>query len=55
MTASSSPDHLAKPDALTGTVMRPDTFRRYAAEAGLHSVEILPIVHEMFRIYHLEP
>jgi 2-polyprenyl-3-methyl-5-hydroxy-6-metoxy-1,4-benzoquinol methylase len=44
-----------RPSVATGTVMRPDTFRRYAAEAGLHRVEILPIEHDTFRIYRLEP
>ena len=29
-----------RPSAETGTVMRPDTLRRYAIEAGFSSVEI---------------
>jgi SAM-dependent methyltransferase len=41
------------PSAGTGTVMRPDTFRRYAAEAGFAGVEELPIEHELFRFYRL--
>jgi SAM-dependent methyltransferase len=44
-----------RPSVGTGTVMRPDTFRRYAAEAGFGPVTILPIEHETFRIYRLEP
>jgi 2-polyprenyl-3-methyl-5-hydroxy-6-metoxy-1,4-benzoquinol methylase len=44
-----------RPSVATGTVMRPDTFRGYAAAAGLHRVEILPIEHDTFRIYRLEP
>ena len=43
------------PSAGTGTLMRPDTFRRYAAEAGFTSVETLPIDHLMFRFYRLTP
>jgi 2-polyprenyl-3-methyl-5-hydroxy-6-metoxy-1,4-benzoquinol methylase len=42
-----------QPSAMTGTVMRPATLRRYAAEAGFREVEILPIEHEMFRFYRL--
>ena len=43
------------PSVGTGTVMRPDTVRRYAAEAGFKDVEILPIEHDMFRFYRLHP
>jgi 2-polyprenyl-3-methyl-5-hydroxy-6-metoxy-1,4-benzoquinol methylase len=38
----------------TGTVMRPDTLRRYAQEAGFDEVTVLPIEHDMFRFYRLE-
>jgi SAM-dependent methyltransferase len=41
------------PSAETGTVMRPDTFRRYAAEAGFSNVEILPVDSENFYFYRL--
>jgi SAM-dependent methyltransferase len=41
------------PSAGTGTVMRTDTLRRYAAEAGFADVEVLPIEHEIFRFYRL--
>lgn len=44
-----------RPSAGTGTVMRPATFRRYALDAGFRSVTILPIDHEVFRFYRLEP
>jgi 2-polyprenyl-3-methyl-5-hydroxy-6-metoxy-1,4-benzoquinol methylase len=39
----------------TGTVMRTDTLRRYAKEAGFSNVEILPIEHFFFRFYRLTP
>jgi hypothetical protein len=40
----------------TGTVMRPDTFRRYAGEAGFKEVEILDQVeHDFLRFYRLRP
>jgi 2-polyprenyl-3-methyl-5-hydroxy-6-metoxy-1,4-benzoquinol methylase len=40
-----------QPSAGTGTVMRPETFRQYAREAGFRDVEILPIEHDLFRFY----
>jgi 2-polyprenyl-3-methyl-5-hydroxy-6-metoxy-1,4-benzoquinol methylase len=39
--------------AETGTVMRPDTLRRYAMEAGFSSIEIMPIETDMWRFYRL--
>lgn len=42
-----------QPSAGTGTVMRPDTLRRYASEAGFREVEILPIEYPFFRFYRL--
>jgi 2-polyprenyl-3-methyl-5-hydroxy-6-metoxy-1,4-benzoquinol methylase len=39
----------------TGAVMRPDTLRRYAEEAGFGRVEILPIDHFEWRFYRLIP
>ncbi|MBW3575903.1 MAG: class I SAM-dependent methyltransferase [Actinobacteria bacterium] len=42
----------AESSAATGTVMRPDVFRRYAQEAGFSDVEVLPIEHPFFRFYH---
>lgn len=41
------------PSAATGTVMRPDTLRRYAREAGFAEVEVQPIEHDTFRLYRL--
>jgi 2-polyprenyl-3-methyl-5-hydroxy-6-metoxy-1,4-benzoquinol methylase len=43
------------PSAETGTVMRPDTLRRYAREAGFRAVEILPIENYFFNFYRLIP
>ena len=43
------------PSAATGTVMRADTLRGYAAEAGFAEVEVLPIEHDVFRFYRLHP
>jgi len=42
------------PSAGTGTVMRPDTLRGYAREAGFREVEILPIDNFFFRFYRLQ-
>lgn len=44
-----------RPSEGTGTVMRPDTLRRYATEAGFGGFEILPIDHDAFRLYLLRP
>ncbi|HET7829753.1 MAG TPA: methyltransferase domain-containing protein [Candidatus Limnocylindrales bacterium] len=47
---------LADPPSVgTGTVIRPDTVRRYAADAGFASTTVLPIEHEVFRFYRLDP
>jgi SAM-dependent methyltransferase len=43
------------PSVATGTVMRPDVLRRYAAEAGYDRVEVLPIEAEFWRFYRLMP
>jgi SAM-dependent methyltransferase len=44
------------PPALgTGTVMRPDILRGYARQAGFSGVEILPIEHDFWRFYRLQP
>jgi len=42
-----------QPSAATGTVMRADTLRRDAREAGFGQVDLLPIEHDFFRFYHL--
>jgi hypothetical protein len=39
----------------TGTVMRADTVRRYADEAGFGSFEALPIENDFYRFYRLVP
>ena len=39
----------------TGTVMRADTLRQYAREAGFREVEILPVDNFFFRFYRLHP
>jgi 2-polyprenyl-3-methyl-5-hydroxy-6-metoxy-1,4-benzoquinol methylase len=44
-----------QPSAGTGTVMRTDTVRRYAADAGFAKLDVLPIEHDFFRFYRLEP
>jgi 2-polyprenyl-3-methyl-5-hydroxy-6-metoxy-1,4-benzoquinol methylase len=40
--------------AATGTVMRPDTLRRYASDAGFTEFTVLPIENDMFRFYRIE-
>ena len=49
------PDGLShQPSAGTGTVMRPDTLRRYARDAGFDDLRILPIEDfSFFRFYSL--
>ncbi len=48
------PDGMSTPhSAGTGTVMRPDTLRRYAREAGFRDIEILPIEADAWRFYRL--
>ena len=37
----------------TGTLMRPDTLRRYAKEAGFEQVLDLPIEPDIWRFYEL--
>jgi 2-polyprenyl-3-methyl-5-hydroxy-6-metoxy-1,4-benzoquinol methylase len=44
-----------QPSAATGTVMRAETLRRYATEAGFSSVTILPVEHDTLRVYRLDP
>lgn len=48
------PVGMADPPAVgTGTVMRTDTLRRYAIEAGFRGIEVLPIDNFFFRFYRL--
>jgi 2-polyprenyl-3-methyl-5-hydroxy-6-metoxy-1,4-benzoquinol methylase len=42
-----------EPSAATGTVMRTDTLRQYAREAGFRELEVLPIDNFFFRFYRL--
>lgn len=41
--------------AATGTVMRSETLRRYAHEAGFAGVTVLPLEHDLWRFYRLDP
>jgi SAM-dependent methyltransferase len=43
------------PSVATGAVMRPATLERYATEAGFTHFSVLPIQHDFFRLYRLEP
>lgn len=48
------PDGKAHPNSVeTGTVMRPDTLRRYARDAGFNDIEILDIEADFWRFYRL--
>lgn len=48
------PDGMShSPTAATGTVMRPETLRRYAERAGYAGVEVLPIDNDLWRFYRL--
>ena len=44
-----------EPSVGTGTVMRQQTLRRYADEAGYRGVEVLPIENDLWRFYRLLP
>jgi SAM-dependent methyltransferase len=44
-----------QPSAGTGTVMRATTLERYAREAGFTRFDVLPIEHDTFRLYLLQP
>jgi SAM-dependent methyltransferase len=46
---------LDEDSAGTGTVMRPDTVRAYAGEAGFARMDVLPIEHDFWRFYRLVP
>ena len=41
--------------AATGAVMRADTLRRYARQAGFRTVDVLPLTTETLRFYRLTP
>ncbi|SEO73262.1 Methyltransferase domain-containing protein [Halogranum amylolyticum] len=44
-----------QPSAATGTVMRTETLREYATEAGFSGLTVLPVEDYFFRFYRLEP
>ncbi|HEX5741417.1 MAG TPA: methyltransferase domain-containing protein, partial [Pilimelia sp.] len=45
-----------EPDSAgTGTVLRADTVRRYAGEAGFSRTTVLPIENDFWRFYRLDP
>jgi 2-polyprenyl-3-methyl-5-hydroxy-6-metoxy-1,4-benzoquinol methylase len=46
---------LDEDSAGTGTVIRPDTVRAYATEAGFARIDLLPIEHDFWRFYRLLP
>jgi hypothetical protein len=43
------------PKIAHGTVLRADTVRQWARDAGYTSVDILPITNDLWRFYRLEP
>ena len=45
--------NLDEDSAATGTVIRSDTVRAYATQAGFANVEVLPIDHDFWRFYRL--
>jgi SAM-dependent methyltransferase len=50
------PAALIEPDAAgTGAAIRPETVRRYALDAGFSKVTVLPIEHDFWRFYRLDP
>jgi hypothetical protein len=42
-----------QPSAALGTVLRADTVRELAAQAGFASVDVLPVENDFFRLYRL--
>ena len=43
-----------QPSAAIGTLMRPDTLRKYGSDAGFADVTVRPIGHAIFRSYELK-
>jgi 2-polyprenyl-3-methyl-5-hydroxy-6-metoxy-1,4-benzoquinol methylase len=43
-----------RPSAATGTVLRPETVARFAADAGFRSAQVLPVEHQFHRLYRLD-
>ena len=44
-----------RPSAALGTVLRADTVRECASEAGYAGVDVLPVENDFFRLYRLRP
>jgi len=50
------PAALTEPNSVaTGTVIRPETVRRFARQAGFSTVTVLPVEHDFWRFYRLNP
>ena len=50
------PTHMVdQPSAALGTVLRADTVRELAAQAGFAAVDVLPVENDFFRLYRLNP
>ena len=50
------PAGLTEPDSVaTGTVIRPDAVRRFAQQGGFRTATVLPIEHDFWRFYRLDP
>jgi len=50
------PNTLAEEGSIgTGTVLRPDRLRELALQAGYSSVTVMPVEHDTFRFYRLDP
>jgi SAM-dependent methyltransferase len=50
------PDSMSTPGSTaTGTVLRPGTLRDYAIRAGYTRIDPLPVEHDLWRFYHLQP
>lgn len=48
------PDSMSTPDsAATGAVMRANTLRDYASQAGFTAVDVLPVQHDLWQFYRL--
>ncbi len=43
-----------QPSAAVGTVLRADTLREFATDAGFGRVSVLPVDNDLFRLYRLE-
>jgi hypothetical protein len=43
------------PSVGTGTVLRPAALEAIAREAGFRRVTVLPVEHDAFRLYRLDP